>query len=95
MNEIKYYNISDLITISGLSGNELRYLVRKYKIEHKIMRARKYFDKCSLEKILLLANNVYLNVKKPKNIFDKTSQVDSLIKKFSQIKIQIEKIILD
>jgi hypothetical protein len=95
MNEIKYYNISDLIKISGLSGNEIRYLVRKYKIEHKIMRTRKYFDRGNLEKILLLANDIYLNVKKPKNIFDKTSQIDSLIKKFSQIKLQIEKIILD
>ena len=93
MTDIKYYNMSKLIKISGLSNSELTYLVQKYQIAYKVIRNRKYFPANDIGKILILAKQIYSHAKNQKTIIDPVYKIDSLIKKFSQLEIMINKLI--
>ncbi len=93
MTEIKYYNMSKLMKISGLANSELTYLVQKYQIDHKAVRSRKYFPVSDIGKILVLAKQIYSHAKNQKTIIDPIYKIDSLIKKFSQIDNTINKLI--
>jgi hypothetical protein len=86
MTNAKYYNMSKLIKISGLRNSELTYLIHKYKIDHKVIRSRKYFIANDIGNILLLAKQLYPNAKNQKTIIDPIYKTDNLIKKFTQIK---------
>ncbi len=94
MIETKYYSMSDLIKISGLSGNELRYLISKNKIEHKIIRTRKYFSKNDITTILIQGKKFYPYTKNQKTYVDQNYKIDNLIKKLYQLRLKIESLIL-
>lgn len=93
MTDVKYYNMSELIKISGLSGNELRYLILKYQIPHTVIRMRKYFLKHDIGKILILAKSLYSNAKNQKTIIDPIYRINNLIKKFAKIDNEIRKLL--
>jgi hypothetical protein len=93
MNSTKYYNISDLIKLSGLTGNELRYLIWKNNIKHKIIRTRKYFSVSELRKIMIEAKNLYPNTKKQKAIIDCDYRVENLIKRLSKLASEAKNLI--
>ena len=94
MIDTKYYGIADLIKVSGLSGNELRYLISKNKIEHKVIRTRKYFSKNDITKILIQGKQLYSHTKNQRTYVDQTYKVDNLIKKLYKLRLKIENIIL-
>ena len=85
MNNTKYYTISDLIKLSGLKGNELRYLIAKNNITHIIIRTRKYFLVNHLREIMIHAKYLYPNTKKQKSILDLNYRADNLARKLLKL----------
>ena len=71
--------MSDLIKISGLSGNELRYLISKNKIEHKIIRTRKYFSKNDITTILIQGKKFYPYTKNQKTYVDQNYKIENSV----------------
>ena len=93
INSDKYYKLSDLMKLSGLKAQEIRYLIKKNKIQHKTIRTRKYFTNNDLNKIMHEAAILYPQTKKQKAFFDYEYRIENLSNRFKKLKQDIQKII--